>query len=346
MRHLQNIHSQFLENSLQNKVYIQHGNWNSKIENGKLFVGFTTQRIRDRELQTRKELFTSSLILILLVFFLATLISYNVAKPLSRLVDLTKKIAEGDYEARSLEKHGNFEIKSLATSFNMMMDKLVKIQNELSLEKKKSDELLLNILPFNVAERLKNGESTISESHDNVTVLFLDLVGFTKFSSQNTAVEIVKVLNEIFSYFDDIVKKNGLEKIKTIGDTYMACCGLYDHNQNHAVTSIVAASEMFRDLKKVNEKHGISLQARVGLHSGHLIAGVIGKSKIIYDVWGDTVNTSSRMESHGKPSMISISEETYKMVQGKIQCIPRGEIEIKGKGKMKSYFIDPKNPFL
>lgn len=218
-------------------------------------------------------------------------------------------------------------------------------RNRISKEKKRSEELLLNILPEEVADELKEKGSADAKLIDEVTVLFTDFKGFTAMSEKVSPRELVKDLHECFSAFDNIMQEYGLEKIKTIGDSYMAAGGLPTPNQTHANDAIKAAFEM-RDFVAEGKARKIAAQLpyfeiRIGIHTGPVVAGIVGVKKFQYDIWGDTVNTASRMESSGEPGKINVSETTYQLVKDEFNCKFRGEIEAKGKGKVKMYFVEP-----
>ena len=206
-------------------------------------------------------------------------------------------------------------------------------------EQEKSEKLLLNILPKPIAERLKQNENTIAEYFPEVTVLFADLVGFTSFSTTMSPIELVELLNQIFSGFDLICEQLGLEKIKTIGDAYMAVGGLPEPRADHAEAIAQMALDLQTEIARFNAKNNQSFSIRIGIHSGPVVAGVIGIKKFIYDLWGDTVNIASRMESHGLPWRIQVSEATYKLLEHKYLFDERGTIEIKGKGAMTTYLL-------
>jgi PAS domain S-box-containing protein len=207
-------------------------------------------------------------------------------------------------------------------------------------EKKKSDELLLNILPKQVADELKSKGKATAKRYENVTILFTDFKDFTLIASSISPTKLVKELNEIFSEFDDIMEAFQIEKIETIGDAYFAACGLPEKNKDHASQCIEAAKQMFRYLEKRNKKNEIQWKMRAGIHSGPVVAGVVGKKKYNYDLFGDTVNTASRMETNGEAGKINISETTYELIKGKYNCIPRGQINAKGKGNLNMYFVE------
>lgn len=224
---------------------------------------------------------------------------------------------------------------------NIRLEGLVKKRTkQLEIEKEKSDKLLRAILPDKIATELKDNIHSIGENFSEVTILFSDLVNFTKISSERTAEEIAFALNDLFSRFDERAKKMGVEKIKTIGDAYMAGCGLPTPNPLHAETMIRFALGMLEDLADYNEKSPIKFNIRIGMNSGPANAGVIGKTKFIYDVWGNTVNVASRMESAASPNTIKVSSDLYERVKGKEFKFSQAiECEIKGKGSMTTYDI-------
>ncbi len=206
---------------------------------------------------------------------------------------------------------------------------------QLSEERQKSDRLLLNILPESIAERMKNNEKIIVDHFSEVTVLFCDIVNFTAFSSHNSPEKIVDALNQVFSEFDKLTQKYRIEKIKTIGDAYMAVCGAPEPAQDHAQRMASMALEMIGVIKKIDLK----LDVRIGLHCGEVVAGVIGTAKFSYDLWGNTVNVASRMESHGETGKIHCSETLYETLKEHFEFRDRGMVNIKGKGELSTYFL-------
>ncbi|MBE9030927.1 adenylate/guanylate cyclase domain-containing protein [filamentous cyanobacterium LEGE 11480] len=210
---------------------------------------------------------------------------------------------------------------------------------QLTHEQAKSEKLLLNILPEPIANRLKRKPEAIADGFTEATVLFADIVGFTELSSRLAPKDLVRCLNEIFSRFDAIAERNGLEKIKTIGDAYMVVGGLPNPNPNHAVSIAKMAIEMQAELQEINRLMDENFNIRIGINTGPVVAGVIGIKKFIYDLWGDSVNIASRMESHGEPGEIHISESTYQQIQQEFVCDLRGTIPIKGKGEMTTYWL-------
>ena len=209
-------------------------------------------------------------------------------------------------------------------------------------EKDRADGLLHNILPSTIAELLMSQPGTIARRHPDVTVLFADLVGFTPMSAKLPAEQVVDHLDAIFTAFDHLCDKHGVEKIKTIGDAYMVAGGVPGAREDHAVAVAEMALEMNEVVAEAAARLGADLQLRIGLNSGPVVAGVIGKRKFIYDLWGDTVNTASRMESHGEAGRVHVSEETAKRLGDVFSLQARGQIEVKGKGPMSTFFVQPR----
>jgi class 3 adenylate cyclase/NAD(P)-dependent dehydrogenase (short-subunit alcohol dehydrogenase family) len=211
--------------------------------------------------------------------------------------------------------------------------------SELAEERDRSEQLLLSILPTPIARRLEEGEELIADYFDSATVMFADIVGFTSLSSRLKPSKVVEVLNTLFGELDAIADLYEVEKIKTIGDSYMAVGGVPLRQRDHAERVAKVALEMMPTIEQLGRTMGLPLSARIGLHSGDLVAGVIGRRKFIYDLWGDTVNTASRMESHGVSGRIQVSDEVRELIDDKFDLEPRGEIEVKGKGNMSTYFL-------
>ncbi len=212
----------------------------------------------------------------------------------------------------------------------------------LELEQEKSERLLLNILPEDIAARLKRGEEVIADRVEGVTILFADLVGSTSLSEQLSPSRWVEFLNEIFSSFDDLVDRMDLEKIKTIGDAYMVVGGLPNARPDHVEAVADVALAMDAELAKHSLEGVGSLEMRYGFHTGSVVAGVIGKRKFSYDLWGDTVNTAARMESQGVPGEIQTTEAVYQKLRDRYRFTARGPLEVKGKGFMETYFLEGK----
>ena len=210
---------------------------------------------------------------------------------------------------------------------------------QIHVEQAKSERLLLNILPKSIADRLKAGENTIADSLPEVTVLFADLVDFTTLAGKISSRELIRLLDEIFTAFDGLAWDQGLEKIKTIGDSYMVVGGLPTPRADHAEAIAELALNMQAASRKLLLPDGTPIRLRIGINTGPVIAGVIGKHKFSYDLWGDTVNIASRMESHGRPGQIQLAQATYERLRGKYAFQRRGQIQIKGKGRLSAWFL-------
>jgi class 3 adenylate cyclase len=214
------------------------------------------------------------------------------------------------------------------------------------MEKKKSDDLLFNILPLETAEELKRDGKTSPRKFESVTVMFTDFEGFTKRAEQLTPDELVDEIDECFSAFDQIIDKYGIEKIKTIGDSYMCAGGLPVPNSTHPTDVAEAAIEIIhwvdQHMKKRIAANKPFFDVRIGIHTGPVVSGVVGSKKFAFDIWGDTVNTASRMESGGEPGRINISGDTYAQIKDHFKCTHRGKIPAKNKGNIDMYFLEEK----
>lgn len=205
-----------------------------------------------------------------------------------------------------------------------------------------ADRLLYNVLPPKIAVRLKQNSGTVANAYESASVLFADIVGFTPLSTMLSPSEMIELLNRIYSSFDKLVLRHGVEKIRTIGDNYMVASGVPDPRPDHAQALADLALDMLAYCDSLEPIEGQTIKFRIGINSGPLIAGVIGDVKYQYDIWGDAVNTASRMESHGKPGRIQITEETNKLLGDHYVLLPRGEIDVKGKGRMETWFLESK----
>ena len=252
------------------------------------------------------------------------------------------KILRNLTEAKKLQdanKKSQAEIKKYLKAVEELNAKKESLLQTLTMEKKRSDDLLLNILPAGIAEELKQNGTAEAKKYNNVSVLFTDFVGFTMISETLTAKELVAELHHCFTAFDAIIERNGLEKIKTIGDAYFAVCGLPNADAEHAKKTVQAAIEIMEFVnKRITE--GGKFNIRIGINSGPVVAGIVGVKKFAYDVWGDTVNTGARMEQHSVNGKINISEATYQLVKNDFTCTHRGKIEAKNKGKIDMYFVE------
>ena len=222
---------------------------------------------------------------------------------------------------------------------------LARVNTHLTLDylHRENERLLLNVLPASIANKLKQQVGIIAERFDDASVLFADIVGFTPLSARLSPTELVESLNRVFSGFDELADHHKLEKIKTIGDGYMVAGGLIEQNADHLAAMATMALAMHEHVRKLKSQFG-SFSLRIGLQVGSVIAGVIGIRKFIYDVWGDTVNTASRLESHGAPGRTHVSEMVFERLQGRFAFEARGMIELKGRDPMSTYFLGASTP--
>ncbi len=247
----------------------------------------------------------------------------------------------------SVLEHTLREVETSRELIRKQGDEVKALYETVLLEKHLSEKLLLNVLPRAIAERLKgrgedigdNFGEVIADSFAEVTVLFADIVGFTQFSTGVSPEQLVVLLNEIFSDFDVIAENRGLEKIKTIGDAYMAAAGLPELVEDHAGRAAHMALDMLDALERFNERHGYQLQLRIGISSGAVVAGVIGRRKFIYDLWGAAVNTASRMESHGVAGRVQITDATWSRLGEPFLFEERGSVQLKGMGDIRTWFL-------
>jgi adenylate cyclase len=216
---------------------------------------------------------------------------------------------------------------------------LGRANHQLEAAQARSERLLLNILPSPIAAQLKSDTSTIAENFAEVTVLFADIVGFTQLTQKLSPIAVVELLNQVFSAFDQLTDRYHLEKIKTIGDAYMVVAGLPEHRDDHASAIADMALDMQTEIDRINQQTAYTLAIRVGIHTGPVVAGVIGLKKFAYDLWGDTVNMASRLESHGVPGKIQVSASTYDCLQMNYQLQRRGIVDLKGKGPVETYWL-------
>jgi class 3 adenylate cyclase len=231
-----------------------------------------------------------------------------------------------------------------AMLYEKLEQKVAERTAELDQEKRRSDDLLHNILPVETADELKRRGRAEARQYDRVTVLFTDFEGFTELAATLSAADLVRELDECFNAFDAIVAKHGVEKIKTIGDAYMAVGGLPVPNSTHPDDVVQAALEMRDFIADRRRRGGPYLGMRIGVHTGPVVAGIVGKKKFQYDVWGDTVNTASRMESSGAAGQVNISQATHDFLGNRFRFVPRGELEAKGKGRLAMFFVDRPDP--
>jgi adenylate cyclase len=210
---------------------------------------------------------------------------------------------------------------------------------ELGVERAKSERLLLNVLPETVASRLKESDEVIADGFASATVLFADIVGFTPLAQQLAPADTVALLDRVFARWDALADRHGVEKIKTIGDAYMVAGGLPSPRRDHAEAIAEMALEMGGEVERCAAEGAVTLEVRIGIDTGPVVAGVIGRAKFSYDLWGDTVNTASRMEHHGVPGEIQVTERVYEALRGRYDLRRRGTVEVKGKGPMTTYLL-------
>ncbi len=228
------------------------------------------------------------------------------------------------------------EAEAMVASYSLMVEKQKK---QIEVEKTRVEKLLLNILPRKTVEELRQFGRTVPERFERVSVLFLDFVGFTELSQRLKPEELFRELNEIFTGFDEIVTRYGCERIKTIGDAYLAVCGMPDENPNHAEALVEAGLAMRAFIRRRNESSAYAWACRIGVQSGTVTAGVVGRLKYIYDIFGDGVNTASRMEAHADAMQINVSTATRELLGERFVVEPRGLVEVKGKGPMDMFYV-------
>jgi class 3 adenylate cyclase len=286
---------------------------------------------------------------VLLSIVIAVPITHSIRKPLTRLDRAATRVSQGDL-GQQIQVTSQDELGRLTSTFNFMVVSIREQTEEIHRKNEENERLLLNILPSPIADRLKQGEEPISDFFPEVTVLFADIVGFTAMCDTVSPDDLVTLLNQLFTEFDYSARNLDIEKIKTIGDCYMAVAGLTIELEDPPTTMVKMAFEMLRTVDLINSQCGTSLQVRIGIHCGPVIAGVIGKSKFIYDLWGDTVNTASRMESHGLPGLVQVSEATFRAISdggnaGAYRFEDRGVIEVKGKGQTRTFFVERESEY-
>ena len=320
--------------------------------NGEVMVSFSTAEI----LKSRSQIRIASAVASLTVFIIGLFIGYWLARKISRPVlalrDAANKVGDGDL-TQSVINNSRDEIGELGIAFNKMVKHLGTARkeinqrtHELTIEKQKSDELLLNILPAEAAEELKSTGTAKAKHYESVSVMFTDFKDFTAISEKMNAEKLVNELHNCFSKFDKIIEKHNIEKIKTIGDSYMCVGGLPVKNSTHPFDVINAALEIRNcmiDSKKEMEKEGKGgpcFELRIGIHTGPVVAGIVGVNKFAYDIWGSTVNTASRLESSGEPGKINISEFLYEIIKDKYDCTLRGKFPVKGLGEISMYYVE------
>ncbi|MCV3210906.1 HAMP domain-containing protein [Mesorhizobium sp. YC-39] len=288
--------------------------------------------------ELRRDLLLVGGLAMLVVAATAAWLSRALLGPLRELTAGVKRFSAGDY-ATSVPVRTRDEIGELCSAFNGMVENLHQKNVVIENKNRENEQLLLNVLPAPIANRLRAGEERIADGFAEVTVAFADLVGFTALTSEMPPHDVVMLLNGLFTRFDVAANDLGIEKIKTVGDAYMAVCGLPVPVANHAERMVRMAIRMVHITREHAMEHNVSMKLRVGVNSGPVVAGVIGKSKYIYDLWGDTVNLASRMESGGVPDSVQVTRPVYEQLKNQFVFEPRGAIEVKGKGKVEAWVL-------
>ena len=275
---------------------------------------------------------------LLAVILISLWLSRSLAGPLGELTAGVNRFAAGDYDVKVATRSRD-EIGQLCAAFNTMVDEIHAKNDLIETKNRENEQLLLNVLPAPIANRLRGGEQSIADGFAEVTVSFADLVGFTAVSSEMPPHDVVALLNGLFSRFDQAAHEIGIEKIKTVGDAYMAVCGLPHPVDDHAERMVRMAIRMVHICREHALEHRVPFRLRIGINSGPVVAGVIGKSKYIYDLWGDTVNLASRMETAGLPDSIQVTRAVYEQLKDKFAFEARGALEIKGKGAVEAWLL-------
>ncbi len=290
-----------------------------------------------------RQILISATLLMLLVTLIAMALAYLFVKPINKLIASARQVAEGKLDAiATLES--NDEFGELAKSFNVMVASLRTQTNLVKEKNRENEQLLLSVFPTAIAKRLQRGEKDIAEDVSNVAVLFSDLTGFSKLSASLTAQEIVAILNDLVTAFDEAAERHGMEKIKTIGDSYMAVCGLSIPYLDHDKRAVDFAQEMLAIVRRFNHERRFQLNIRVGIHSGDVVAGIVGRNRFIYDVWGDTINLASAMKAVCPPGAILVSQTIHRRLQDLYQFEPVGEMEVNGKTQVNAWRLKSTQP--
>jgi len=306
------------------------------------FIDLTAEKMKRQvdksEFQTR---ITFSIVFIILLVILIVQIrgARSLMVRLEELTGCMQDVASGNFQKAAELARKHDEIGVLASTFKRMASRIKSQLMTIEKEREKSEKLLLNTLPPSIAHRLKR-EEEIADKFDDVTVLFCDIVNFTAFAAHASPEEVIHVLNMIFTSFDNLTVNPCLEKIKTIGDAYMVVGGVPNPCDNHTELLAQVALEMIDIVAEISERLKKPLSVRIGIHSGPVIAGVIGTTKYTYDLWGDTVNIASRMESLSENGKIQCSETVYHLLKDKFDFAFRGQIAVKGRGNIRTYFLN------
>ena len=320
--------------------------------NGEILMGFTNTELRKGKRQILKDSIIASLIVIFIGFFIGHKLARSISAPVLALRDAANKVGDGDL-TQSVTNQSPDEIGELSTAFNKMVKYLSNARQEINIrtkeltsEKQKSDDLLLNILPAEIAEELKLNGSVAAKNFEAVSIIFTDFKDFTQTSERLSAKDLVAEINYCYEEFDNLCDKYGIEKIKTIGDSYMCASGISLSKHDTVKNTVLAALDMqsfinnrFEEKRLNNE---VGFEMRLGINTGPIVAGIVGVKKFQYDIWGDTVNIASRMESNGQVGKVNISKQTYELIKDDQQFTfeKRGKIQAKGKGEIEMYFVE------
>lgn len=311
---------------LMAKVYAQNGDFFEAYQHHEKFTMLSDSLMNSEKIRSISEMQTKY----------ETELKSTQIKVLQRENDITKLKASRSLTVNIALGIALVAIIFVAFAFYSQSKKKQKLNTALAIEKKKTDDLLLNILPAEIADELKYAGTAKAKQYQNVTVMFTDFVNFTAISEQLSPNELVEEIHKNFTAFDGIMDEFGLEKIKTIGDAYLAVCGLPNATQNHAQQVIKAALA----IQQFIQKNNVRFQIRIGIHTGPVVAGIVGVKKYAYDIWGDTVNTAARMEQNSQAGKINISGATYELVKNEFTCEHRGKIQAKNKGEVDMWFIN------
>jgi class 3 adenylate cyclase len=286
----------------------------------------------------RRDAILWSVIAVLFTSLVALLITEQLLRPIHRLLGAAKRLTAGDLTAR-VQVQSHDELGVLSSAFNSMSESIQRNMAMIEQKNRENEDLLLNILPGPIAQRLKNGETAIADSYAQATVLFADIVDFTRLSATSEPSEILLFLNGLFTQFDAAAKHHEVEKIKTIGDAYMAVSGIVASHRHHVKQMVEMGFEMLDVAESYGRSWKIPFRIRIGINTGPVVAGVVGTTKFIYDLWGDTVNMASRMESTGIPGAIQVTRAVYKELRGQYNFEARGAIDVKGKGTIETWLL-------
>ena len=289
----------------------------------------------------QRKVLLATAIIVLLVTLIASILSYYFIRPIRALIDGFRQVGKGNTNVKVKVKSKD-EFRELANSFNEMVDNLDHQKKLVQEKNQENEELLLSILPEPVAQRVQKGEESIGDSFSNVTVLFAELGGFIELSETLPASETVSLLNDLVSAFDNAAEKHGVEKHKTIGSSYMAVCGLSVPRLDHAKRTIDFGKDMLRIVRRFNQDKNTDLKIRLGVNTGSVVAGIVGKDKFIYDLWGDTVNIANHLQSQGEWNTIQVSQNVHDRIAEFIEDFePVADIKTTREGRLPVWSTKP-----